>query len=196
MVGNWEIKVSTSGMPQVVASAMSALGEKLMGAEYECIAYLGEQPVNGTNYAVLAKQTVVAGRDSENVVVLIFNKKPNMPEATLVGIERVVESGAALGGTKIDVTTDISDDLMNMWKEAFEGWLGMRITPFAFLGTQVTKGTGYMFAAEVVPVVREPKNEAVIVTINPMTKEVHMKDLLATKQEGMLGYAFTWLKNN
>ena len=50
MVGNWEINVNVNGMPQKVASAVSKLNTTLMGAEYDPIAYLGSQVVNGTNH--------------------------------------------------------------------------------------------------------------------------------------------------
>ena len=41
MTGSWDVKVVTNGMPQKVATAFGALAEKLIGAEYEPIAYLG-----------------------------------------------------------------------------------------------------------------------------------------------------------
>lgn len=194
MTGSWDVKIVTNGMPQKVATAFSALAEQLIGAEYEPIAYLGSQVVNGTNHAVLAKQILTTGRDTTNVVILIFNEKPNAMEATLVSIDRVVEGGAALGGIKINPQVEIPAEAKAAWEEAFGAWVGTKLEPIALLGTQVVKGTNFIFAATVTPVAPEAAAKASIVTINPMTGTVAFDDLLSTKYEASLGYAFTWLK--
>ena len=54
--GGWEAKFSKNFL-QKIASAVGELGE-LVGASYEAVAYMGTQPVNGVNHAVLAQQTV------------------------------------------------------------------------------------------------------------------------------------------
>lgn len=195
MIGNWEININVNGMPQKIASAVSKLSETLVGAEYDPIAYLGSQQVNGINHAVLAEQTIVTGRDSKNIVMLIFNEKPNEREATLVSIDRIVEGGDALGGTQINATTVIPEEAMNEWRTAFEGFLGSDVIPFALLATQVVKGTNFIFAATLTPVVPDAKSKVVIVTLNSMTGTLTFADPFKTAQEASLGYAFTWLKN-
>lgn len=195
MVGSWNVNVHVgSNLPQKVASAMSKVGETLLGAEYEPIAYLGSQVVNGTNHAVLAEQTIVTGRDTKNVVVMIFNEKPTDTEATLVSIERVVESGLPFGGTQVDVHTEIPEDAQAEWDNAFMGFVGSTVTPFAFLGTQLVHGMNYIFAATIKPVVPDGETKLAIVTVNGLTKHVDFIDLLSNKQAGAFGYAFTWLK--
>lgn len=195
MVGNWEVNINVNGMPQKIASAVSKLSETLVGAEYDPIAYLGSQQVNGLNHAVLAEQTVVTGRDSKNIVMLIFNEKPNEREATLVSIDRIVEGGDALGGTQINATTVIPEEAMNEWRTAFEGFIGSDVIPFALLATQVVKGTNFIFAATLTPVAPGAKSKVVIVTLNSMTGTLAFADPFKTAQEASLGYAFTWLKN-
>lgn len=194
MVGSWNIKIVVDAMPQKVATAIGALAEQLVGAEYEPIAYLGSQVVNGTNHAVLAKQTIMDGRDTANIVVLIFNEKPGAMEATLVSIERVVESGAPMGGIHVDPVTAIPDDAMNAWNAAFSNFVGSKVDPIALLGTQVVNGTNYIFAAEIAPLVPNAVSKVVIVTINPMNGYLTFANLLENKHEASLGYAFTWLK--
>lgn len=194
MTGNWKINV-TDNMPQKVATAMSKLSETLLGAEYTPIAYLGEQLVNGRNHAVLAEQVVTTGRDTKNIVMLIFNEKPNAMEATLVSIERVVESGAPMGGIHVNDTFDATPDAQTAWNEAFNGFVGSKVEPFAYLASQVVKGTNYIFAATVTPVIPDAETSIAIVTINPMTGTLAFANPFETKQEASLGYAFTWLKN-
>lgn len=194
MVGSWNIDVSIGGMPEKVATAVSKLNE-LVGAEYTPIAYLGSQVVNGTNYAVLAEQLLITGKDTKNVVVAIFNEKPGNMDLTLVNIERVVESGGELGGIVVDVKTEIPDDAKIVFDEAFVGFVGSKVEPFALLGTQVTKGVDYIFAAEVTPITQDPEKTVALVIVNGMTKEVAFVDILTSKADVMqLGYAFTWLK--
>jgi hypothetical protein len=191
MVGNWDVKVSTGGMPEKIATAVGDL--KIVGAEYTPIAYLGSQVVNGINHAVLAEQLVVAGKDTKNVVVIMFNERPE--GVTLVGIERVLESGGELGGISIDVKTDIPQDAKDAFDAVMNGFVGSKIEPFALLGTQITKGTNYIFAATLTPVTQDPKQSAVLVIANSLTGELSISDMLGTRHDAMaLGYAFTWLK--
>lgn len=195
MLGSWEINVNIGGMPQKIATAVGKLSEQLIGAEYTPIAYLGSQVVNGTNHAVLAEQLVTTGKDTKNIVILIFNEKQNEMEAILVGIERVIESGGELGGIKVDAITDIPEYAMDAFDEAREGYVGMKIDPFALLGTQVTKGTNYIFAAKATPVVANPKDDLSLIIANPMTGDFIVSDLIGAKNDvTQLGYAFTWLK--
>lgn len=193
--GSWNVDIHVgSNMPQKIATAMSELEGTLVGAEYTPIAYLGSQVVNGTNHAVLAEQTIVTGRDTHNVVVMIFNEKPNDTVATLVSIERVVEGGMPLGGTTVDVHTDIPTDAMEVWNDAFMGFVGSKVEPFALIGTQIVNGINYIFVAEVTSVTREPVKEVAIVTVNNRTKQVTFMNALENKHQASLGYAFTWLK--
>lgn len=194
MLGSWEINVNTNGMPQKVATAFGKLSENLMGAEYEIIAYLGSQVVNGTNHAVLAKQTILTGRDTENIVVLIFNEKPSDMEATLVSIERVVEGGGKMGGVHLSDNPgfEIPTDAMADWQKVFNGYVGANVEPFAFLGSQVVNGVNQIFAATVTPVYPDAKTQACIVIVNASTKDVIFKNILGTKHDEAFGYSFTW----
>ena len=191
-LGGWEVKVAVGKMPQKVATAFGQLNE-MVGAEYTPVAYLGSQLVNGTNHAVLAEQTIIAGKDTKNVVVVMFHETKE--GVTLSGIERVLETGGELGGVKVDVQTDIPKEAMDAFTSTFEGFVGNKIEPFALLGTQMTKGQNYIFAATTEPVVPNPTANVEMITVNPMTKDIAFADLLASRNDIMnLGYAFTWLK--
>ncbi len=192
MLGAWEVKVNVGGFPQKIASALEKLNE-MVGAEYTPIAYLGSQVVNGTNHAVLAEQTIITGKDTKNAVIVFFRETKE--GVAISGIERVLESGGPLGGVQVDIKTDIPEEAMTAFKTTFEGFVGSKIEPFALLGTQVTKGTNYIFAAKVTGVTAEPETKVCMITANPMTKDIAFADLLDSKHDVMsLGYAFTWLK--
>ena len=191
MTGAWNVTVSKN-MPQKVATAMARLSETLLGAEYTPLFYLGSQVVNGMNHAVLAEQLITTGKDTKNIVVIVFNEKPGEMELSLVGIERILESGSPLGGTVIDVKTEVPEEALTVWADAFEGYVGLKITPLALLGTQAVNGTNYMYLAESEGVVLNPTKEVNLVVINDKMKKVSITDMLANQLEASLGYSFTW----
>ena len=190
-LNSWKIDISRE-MPQKIASAMAGLGETILGTEYQEIVYLGSQQVNGINHAVLAEQTVLTGRDTKNVVVLIFNEKPGDREATLVSIERVLEGGMPFGGTNIEVMTDLPEEVRNVWNAAFDGFVGSNVEPIALLGTRPFNGYLYIFAAAVTPVAPNAATMVVLAVIDTKNERISMKNLLTSKVEGSFGYAFTW----
>jgi len=192
-IASWDVYVSYN-MPQKVATAVGKLADTLVGADYQPIAYLGSQTVNGTNHAVLAEQTVLTGRDSKNIVVLIFNEKPSDIDLTLVAVERVVEGGDTLGGVAVDVQTELSEEVKTLWADAFKGFVGSEIKPFAYLGSQTAKGVNHIFAATAKAVSPNAANEAVLVVVNAVEKTVKVVDLLANQHAAAFGYSFNWLK--
>ena len=167
-VGSWNVSVSVNGMPEKVATAFSEIQGQLLGAEYTPIAYLGSQLVHGTNHAILAEQLLITGKDSKNVVLMILNELDG--KFTIANIERVLVSGGELGGTEIDVKTEIPEVAAKALKDAMGGFIGASIKPFALLGTQVVKGTNYIFAAEVETVTKDSTPKVAIVKANDQLK--------------------------
>ena len=61
-------------LPQKVASGFAAVFGSIIGADYQPILYLGSQVVNGTNYLVIAKQTLMTKEHEEHIVKVIINE--------------------------------------------------------------------------------------------------------------------------
>ena len=191
--GSWNVDVAVGSMPEKVATAFSEILGGLIGAEYTPIAYLGSQIVNGVNHAVLAEQLLIDGKDTKNVVVVIFNERGE--NITLASIERVLESGGEAGGVVVDVHTDMTAEAKANLDAGLEGFVGSKVDAFAQLGTQVVKGINYFYAAELTPVTADPVKRVALVIANSMTGELSFTDMLETKSTMLtLGYAFTWLK--
>ena len=73
ILGGWNLdEVKGCSLPQKVATDFTAVTSELVGADYEPIAYLGSQVVNGTNYWILALQW----KRHKNVCVKWNTKKP------------------------------------------------------------------------------------------------------------------------
>lgn len=207
MFGGWEAKFSKN-FPQKVASAIS--GEiKLLGASYDAKAYLGLQPVNGVNHAVLAEQTLENGRDTKNAVMLIYNEKLDSMDVSLAAIKPISQSGGAMGGMRIDVSLDIPEEAKKAFKAAFEGWVGAKVTPVAYLGSQLVNGMNYEMIVEFAGIAPNQPTDLVIVTVNDLHKSAKFRDLfekdpsevsddnrlnywIVKGQKASLGYAFTW----
>lgn len=184
MVGSWEVNVAVNAMPNDVATAFGKVNE-LIGAEYTPIAYLGKQIVNGVNHAILAEQILTTGKDTKNIVVIILNDRQGT--FTIANIERVVESGDALGGVKVDVKTEIPAEAKKAFDDVLGKFVGATVKPFALLATQVVKGVNYVFAAEITPVVKDPKTEVAVVTVNDLEKKASFHDVLKSGVEVALG---------
>ena len=59
-LGEWNLdEVKGTALPQKVQTDFTAVTSELVGAEYEPIAYLGSQQVNGMNYRILALMRAV-----------------------------------------------------------------------------------------------------------------------------------------
>lgn len=150
-LGSYTVNVSCGSMPQKVASGFSALFGPIVGAEYEPLAYLGSKVVNGVNHAILAKQTLITGKDIKNIVVIVLNEKPGDVTGdsfTVVSIEPVLSDTGLMGGYSISPTADIPTEAKAAFDKAFQGFLGSNVKPFMLLATKVVKGFEYVFAAE------------------------------------------------
>lgn len=180
MVGTWDVKVSIGSMPEKVATAVGELNNQF-GCEYEPIAYLGSQQVNGTNHAVLVKQTVILGKDVENINLVKFHETKD--GIAVMSNETVVPGGTGLGAIIIDVQTEIPEDAKNVFDDVFDGWTGTKIEPFALLATQVVKGTNFTVAATMTSVTAEPKTKVGLLTYNAITGKKYFADLFEDKRQ-------------
>ena len=75
MVGNIQLEnfKGLTSMPQKAASAFSAV-DKLIGAKYVPLVYVGSQLVHGVNYYFIAEQTLMTAGKERNIVVLCVNE--------------------------------------------------------------------------------------------------------------------------
>lgn len=91
VLGGWNLdEVKGCNLPQKVQTAFTSVTSELVGADYEPIAYLGSQMVNGTNYRILALMRTITSNAEKKIVRMIINEAPD-------GSVRLVSvSGAAL----------------------------------------------------------------------------------------------------
>ncbi|MBQ9388558.1 MAG: hypothetical protein IJU07_00090 [Synergistaceae bacterium] len=76
ILGGWNLdEVKGCNLPQKVQSAFTAVTSDQTGADYEPIAYLGSQAVNGTNYRVLCKMRFVVPNSEVRIVKMIIHEE-------------------------------------------------------------------------------------------------------------------------
>ena len=90
-LGGWNIdEMKTCNLPQKAASAFAAIAGGLVGAEYQPVLYVGSQVVNGTNYCILAVQTLITQNAEKRLVKMVINVSSSG------AISLVSESGIAI----------------------------------------------------------------------------------------------------
>ena len=72
ILGGWNLdEIKGCNLPQKVQTVFTAVTSDLVKADYEPIAYLGSQQVNGTNYRILALQKIVILNAEKRIVKMI-----------------------------------------------------------------------------------------------------------------------------
>ncbi|MBQ7562046.1 MAG: hypothetical protein IJS99_09505 [Synergistaceae bacterium] len=76
ILGGWNLdEVKGCNLPQKVQTAFTAVTSGLTGADYEPVAYLGSQAVNGTNYKILALMHYVVANPEKRLVKMIIHEE-------------------------------------------------------------------------------------------------------------------------
>ncbi len=89
VLGGWNFDdVKSCNLPQKVASAFTAVTGELVGADYMPVAYFGSQVANGTNYQIIALQTLLTATHETRPVIVRVNVAPD-GKASLVSISGI-----------------------------------------------------------------------------------------------------------
>lgn len=76
ILGGWNLdEIKGCNLPQKVQTAFTAVTSELVGADYEPVAYLGSQTVNGTNYKILALMKPVTLNSEKRIVKMIIHEE-------------------------------------------------------------------------------------------------------------------------
>ena len=74
-LGGWNIdEMKPCKLPQKVASGFAEVMSGVVGAEYEPVLYIGHQIVNGTNYCLLAVQTLITVDAPKRFVQMVIHE--------------------------------------------------------------------------------------------------------------------------
>ncbi len=179
LLGGWDFTYEDSAvLPEEVQEAFdtAVVTHKLLGVDYEPVAYLGSQVVSGTNYAVLCRKMTVASVPEPTLAVLIIYKDVS-GDATVLHISEFAVDGAEdsaaqenpLGGWTIPEeipATDLPEDAAAAFSKACEGFVGNKLEPIAYLGRQVVSGTNYAILCRSTLVTADPVSSIQVVIVS------------------------------
>lgn len=148
-VGGW----TRAGSPVVTDEVKALLDkavEKMTGAQYKPVAYLGSQIVSGTNHAILCRIAPVTPKSVEKYgIVYLYEDLNGNAEITEV---KEFETGTNIndldGGWTQAESPVVTEDATKAFDKAMEGFVGVDYSPVALLSTQVVSGTNYCFLCE------------------------------------------------
>ena len=177
IVGGWKIaEVGREELTDEEKEMFTKAMETVLGETYEPVCVLATQVVSGTNYAFLARGTVVSNDPVSNFnIVKIY--KDLQGEVSLTSI-------ADINIGDIQSSEDASADLLGGWTvtdtgkpgslgseqaqasfdKAMEGLVGVGYNPIQLLATQVVSGTNYIALARGKVVAPDTKTELYVVT--------------------------------
>ena len=74
-LGSWNIdELKPCNLPQKAASAFTEITSRVVGADYMPVLYVGKQIVNGTNYCILAVQTLITANSPKRLVRMVIHE--------------------------------------------------------------------------------------------------------------------------
>lgn len=158
VVGGWEpVTEGEVQMPEAVKSAFEKATVKLTGIELTPIAYYAAQVVEGMNYRVLCRSTLITEEPANGLHVVsihadlhenaeILELKPMDLAVCAESVSTDLPKENLPGGWNVpeDYTTlALPEDVQNAFDQAVSKLAGNELKPLALLGTQVVEGNNY-----------------------------------------------------
>ena len=165
-VGGWT-EESSPEVTDDVRALVERATEKLLGADYTPIAYLGSQVVAGKNHRILCKvKAVTPEAEAKYAIITVYEDLEGRAEVT-----EILESEAATGipglagGWNDPESPVMTEEASAALSKAADKLVGAEYTPIALLGTQVVAGTNYSILCRITAVTpsAEPGYSVVIV---------------------------------
>jgi len=177
-MGEWKIKIDVDKMPQIIATAFDDFKNSVKGTNYEFIAYLGNQLVNGENHAIIAEQIIEKNR---NIVIILFNVVNSTVIA--IAVERLITTGNNLGDYSIRIEKEISKEVLDTYNKGRVGFVGYKFFLKALLAEQMlSEGKKkYIILAEADPLLPGANNVAALVYVTD--ERLKVAELLKNDEE-------------
>jgi hypothetical protein len=205
ILGGWTIADGAAELPEDVGAAFEQASESFSGSELVPVAYFGSQVVAGTNYAVLCRATTAAKEpvttlkvaiiyaDLEGNAELLSLKDFDLSEFTDGDGTSITDADKAadmdiVGGWSIPedaAGAGLPKDINEKYESATASvdWIWSKVSPLAYLGSQVVAGNNYALICKGESSSEERADSMMIVTIyeDPDGKSelsnIHLLDL-------------------
>lgn len=168
ITGGW----TTPDSPVVsneVKDVLAKATEKLTGATYTPVAYLGSQVVAGTNHRILCTMKPATKKAKKTyAIVTVYEDLEGNAEITEilnskaeVKVTKEVTDGGWIAPETPEVTQEAGEALLAATKNTAKG----SFNPVALLGTQVVAGTNYCMLCEITPLDENAETYFAVVTV-------------------------------
>ena len=166
MTGAWRLKEDMTVTDEVKELLEKATAD-LDGAAYEPVAYIASQVVSGRNHLLLCTITPVVpdGEARYALVTLYQDLQGNVTITEVLDCESTEGAAGLLGGWQVTEYVKVTDEHVEIMKNALEGFTGASYRPLAFLATQVVAGTNYRFLCQMITLGTASENKYAIVEV-------------------------------
>ena len=160
LLGGWQVAdIARVELTDEETDIFTKAMEKVLGVNYEAVCVLATQVVSGTNYAFLARGTVVSADPvSKFYIIKVYNdlqgnaSAENITEIDVLDLKTTEETAEnLLGGWEIKGTGKPgslgSEEAQTSFEKATSEVLGVIYNPVQLLASQVVNGTNYIALA-------------------------------------------------
>ncbi|OEJ16187.1 hypothetical protein BFL38_12180 [Brachyspira hampsonii] len=189
MLGSFQINVIQKNKVSKELKDIFEEGTNLFGVHRELMLYLGEQVVNGINYAFISRSEVVIPNPTPYYELIIINVDGE-GRTCLVETETILKASEfSIGGivcSKEDeasiriIDSTEAHDLLKLFDKGMHNVLGLDYEAELYLGQKIVRGGNYYYLAEAKNVENKTKSIKLVV-INLFTDKVQVveiKDIL------------------
>ena len=155
--GEWDINPKQiNAIDENIKTIFDDTVKNLLGVKRELMLYLGNQTVNGINYAFICRSEITYPSALPYYEIIICNVSPSN-EISIVKLEKIIESSqSSVGGivctssdeAKINISNSKeANDIIKIFKNAVKDIKDTKYTPELYAASQVVKGINYYFIA-------------------------------------------------
>lgn len=155
--GEWDINPKQiNSTDENIKTIFDSTVQNLLGVKRELMLYLGNQNLNGTNYAFICRSEITYPSALPYYEIIVCNVSPSN-EISVAKLEKIIESSqSSVGGivctssdeAKIKISNSKeADDIINIFNNAVKDIKDVEYSPELYAASQVVKGINYYFIA-------------------------------------------------
>lgn len=187
--GDWNIDPKqVNNIDENIKTIFNDASKTLLGVKRELMLYLGNQVLNGVNYAFICRSEITYPSALPYYEIIICNVS-DKNEISIVKIDKIIESSQNSAGgisctssdeAKINISNSKeANDLIKIFEEAVKDNQDFKYTNQLYVANQVVKGINYYFIAEAVS--NNGESSIKLLTINNFIESnelINVKDIL------------------
>ena len=187
--GDWNIDPKqVNSIDENIKTIFNDASKTLLGVKRELMLYLGNQVLNGVNYAFICRSEITYPSSSPYYEIIVCNVS-DKNEISIVKIEKIIESSQNSAGAisctssdeaKINISNSKeSNDLIKIFKDAVKDIKDFEYIQELYVAKQVVNGINHYFIAKAIS--NDGTSSVKLLTINNFIESselINVKDIL------------------